>query len=208
MIGVEDDHLGRAAGLAARLDDAGEGVVAAHEADRAAGDAAAGHLLALELRMGLRLPPAPEPNLKSMASVLARSMMRRHGVLDRVDEAGRALRLAFDAHVEPDRAVERHLLVDEEVGELRLERVEVLGRGEVALGLGPGRDRVDDAVDELLDAGLALRRADVAAEVLADDDVGGELAPEVRDLDVLLLEDGLAALVADVRGAVSQVISS
>src|SRR4026208_1181069 len=28
----------------------------------------------LELRMGLRLEPAPEPNLKSMASVLAGSM--------------------------------------------------------------------------------------------------------------------------------------
>jgi hypothetical protein len=38
----------------------------------------------------------------------------------------------------------------------------------------------------------ALRRAEVAAEVLADDDVGGELAPEVGDLDVLLLEDALA----------------
>ena len=36
VVGVEDDHLGRAAGLAARLHDAGEGVVALHEGDRAA----------------------------------------------------------------------------------------------------------------------------------------------------------------------------
>ena len=43
MVGVEDDHLGRAAGLAARLDHARERVVAAHEGDGAAGDAAAGH---------------------------------------------------------------------------------------------------------------------------------------------------------------------
>ena len=93
--------------------------------------------------------------------------------------------------------VEAHLLVDQEVGQLRLERGEVLVRGEVALGLGPGGDRVDDAVDELPDAVLALRRADVAAEVLADDDVGGELAPGGRDLDVLLLEHGLAGLGAD-----------
>ena len=50
--------------------------------------------------------------------------------------------------------------------------------------------------------GLALRRAEVAAEVLADDDVGGELAPEVGDLDVLLLEDALARLVGDARGPV------
>ena len=36
-----------------------------------------------------------------------------------------------------------------------------------------------------------------AAEVLADDDVGGQLAPERGNLDVLLLEDADALLVAD-----------
>jgi len=40
----------------------------------------------------------------------------------------------------------------------------------------------------------------MAAEVLADDDVGGELAPGRRDLDVLLLEDVDALLVADAGG--------
>ena len=73
-------------------------------------------------------------------------------------------------------------------------------RREVVLRLRPGGDRVDDPIDQLADARLALRRAEVAAEVLADDDVRGELAPEVRDLDVLLLEDELARLVADRRG--------
>jgi ribonucleoside-diphosphate reductase alpha chain len=34
-VGIEDDHLGRAAGLATALDHAGEGVVALHEGDRA-----------------------------------------------------------------------------------------------------------------------------------------------------------------------------
>ncbi len=42
VVDVEDDHLGGAAGLAAGLDDAGEGVEAAHEAERAGGGAAAG----------------------------------------------------------------------------------------------------------------------------------------------------------------------
>ena len=79
---------------------------------------------------------------------------------------------------------------------------EVVVRREVVLGLRPGGDRVDDAVDQLADGGLALRRAEVAAEVLADDDVGGELAPEVGDLDVLLLEDALAGLVGDAGGPV------
>jgi ATP phosphoribosyltransferase len=41
----------------------------------------------------------------------------------------------------------------------------------------------------------------VTAEVLADHDVGGELTPEIGDLDVLLLEHALAGLAADARGA-------
>ena len=139
--------------------------------------------------MGERLEPAPEPNLKSMASVLARSMIEPMLSWTELMKQARALRLRLDPDVEPDRRVEAHLLVDEQVGQLGLEGREVLVGREVALRLGPGGDRVDDAVDELLDAVLALRRADVAAEVLADDDVGGELAPERGDLDVLLLED-------------------
>ena len=68
----------------------------------------------------------------------------------------------------------------------------------VAAPLG---DRVDDAADQLLDAVLALRRADLAAEILRDDDVGGLLRPGLRDLDVALLEHHLAAFVADDRRA-------
>ena len=42
MVDIEDDHLGGAASFAAGLDDAGEGVESFHEAERAAGGAAAG----------------------------------------------------------------------------------------------------------------------------------------------------------------------
>ena len=108
--------------------------------------------------------------------------------------------MGLDPDVEPDRRVERQLLVDDQVGQLGLEGAQVLFRGEVVLVLRPAGDGVDYAVDQLTDAGLALGRAQVAAEVLADDDVGGELAPERRDLDVLLLEDADALLVADARG--------
>ena len=86
------------------------------------------------------------------------------------------------------------------MGQLGLERLEVGVGREVVLGLGPAGDGQDDPIDQLADARLALRRADVAAEVLADDDVRGELRPEARDLDVLLLEDELARLVADGGG--------
>src|SRR5438034_688898 len=53
----------------------------------------------------------------------------------------------------------------------------------------------------LPDAALAPRRAERAAQVLRDDDVGRELRPGLRHLDVALLEDGLAALAGDDRRA-------
>ena len=108
----------------------------------------------------------------------------------------------FDADVEPDRRVEAIFWWTSRWVSSALKVWRSCVRREVALGLGPGRDRVDDPVDQLADGGLALRRAEVAAEVLADHDVGGELAPEVGDLDVLLLEDGLAGLVGDAGGPV------
>ncbi len=41
MIDIQNNHLGRASGLAARLDHAGEGIEAFHEAQRTAGRSAA-----------------------------------------------------------------------------------------------------------------------------------------------------------------------
>ena len=68
-----------------------------------------------------RLEPAPEPNLKSIASVLARSMIEDIVSWTELMKQARALRLLLDADVEPDRRVEGHLLVDEQVGQLGLE---------------------------------------------------------------------------------------
>ena len=61
----------------------------------------------------------------------------------------------------------------------------------------PVGDGVDDAADQLLDRAFALGRADVAAEIFRDDDVGGLLRPGLRHLDVALLEHDLALFVAD-----------
>src|SRR5213079_2264315 len=126
---------------------------------------------------------------------------RVHGVVDGEDEAGRALRLRLDAHVEPDRAVEGSLLVEEEMGQLVGERRPIARRGEVALRLAPLADGAHHAADQLPHAALPLGRAERAAEVLRDDDVGRELRPGPRHLDVALLEDGLAALAGDDRRA-------
>ncbi len=61
MVDVEDDHLGGAAGLAAGLDDAGEGVEAAHEAERAGGGATAGELLHRSAQWWTGWCPCPSP---------------------------------------------------------------------------------------------------------------------------------------------------
>ena len=53
--------------------------------------------------------------LEEHALGLGQAEDRIHRVLHGVDEAGRALRVRLDADVEPDRAVERGLLVDEQV---------------------------------------------------------------------------------------------
>jgi len=52
--------------------------------------------------------------------------------------------VGFDADVEPDRRVEAHLLVDEEVGQLGLEGWRSSVGREVVLGLGPAGDGGDD----------------------------------------------------------------
>src|SRR5216684_2719344 len=70
-----------------------------------------------------------------------------HRVLDREDEAGRALWLLLEADVEPDRAVERGVLVDEDRLQLGLERLGLLVVEEVAALGPPGDCRVDDPAD-------------------------------------------------------------
>src|SRR5262249_28880953 len=112
-----------------------------------------------------------------------------------------ALRLRLDADVEPDGRVEGGDLVDEDGGELVVEGVAVGGGLEVAALLAVAGDRGGHALDELADGGLALGGPEAAVEVLLDDDVRRRLRPRLRDLDVLLLEDRLALLRRDRRGA-------
>ena len=91
--------------------------------------------------------------------------------------------------------------MQDQVAELVLECLGIGIGGEVAAFAAPARDGVHHARDHLLDAGLATRGAERAAEVLADHDVGRHLGPERRHLAVGLLEDRLALLVGDRRGA-------
>src|SRR5205814_1108928 len=71
----------------------------------------------------------------------------------------------------------------------------------IAAGYDASLDGAHHAADQLPHAALPLRRAERTAEVLRDDDVGRELRPRLRHLDVALLEDGLAAFAGDDRRA-------
>ena len=140
-------------------------------------------------------------------------------VLHGVDEAGRALRLAvagdgeldragvlvpvpvlrvrirlqpIAADVEPDRRVECDLLVEEKMRKLGVERLGVLRGGEVAALDAPVADRLGHAGDQGADAGFALVGAVEAVEILRGDDVRRGHRPVGRNLNILLLEDGLA----------------
>ena len=136
--------------------------------------------------MGERLVPVPDSPLEEHAFGLGEGEDGVERVIDGVDEAGGALRIAIAgggeddfarfgipvpvlrvgvgleaiaADVEPDGRVEGDLLLDEEVGEVVVEGVGVLIGGEVAALLAPAGDGLGDAADEGADAALALGRA-------------------------------------------------
>ena len=193
VVDVEHDHLGRTTRGAAGLDGAGRGVGAAHEGDRAARRTAAGEQL-----LGRADPGEVEAGagaaLEDEALLLVPVEDGVHRVVDAEDEAGADLLRRRRTDVEPDRGVEREVLVDQQPGHLVLEGLGV-GRGrevpvvDTRLGVG-----LHDPVDQLLEAPLAYVGADRAAEVLGGDDRGGVDAPEVGELHAALLEDRLAGL--------------
>ena len=117
VIDIEDHHFGGAPRLATALDNACEGVETLHEADGTRGNASTGEgFLAAaqggEIRAGAGAP------LEKHALGAGQAHDRFHVVLHGIDEAGGALWLGLHADVEPDRRVERHFLLDEQVGEL------------------------------------------------------------------------------------------
>ncbi len=199
MVDVEDDHLGRAPRLPAGLDRPSRRVGAAHERDRTGGIAALGELLLrraqqAQVDAGARAAAEDDPLTADPVED------RLHRVVDREDEARRALRTLLEADVEPDRAVEGRELVDEDRLQLVLERDRLFLVREIAAVAPPPADRRHDAADHLLDARLPFRRAQPPAEVLLADDVRRRLGPELREFDLLLVE-GRLVLAGDERVA-------
>ena len=193
MVGVEHHHLGRAPRLAARLDHAGARVGRLHERQRSRRGAARRKFLARSAQRR-QVDAGARAAFEDHALVAVPAQDRIHAVLDLEDEACRALRFGLDADVEIDRAVERGVLVEQQVLELGVKGVAGVGVGEVTLLVAPSADGIDDARDQLADAALAPRRAERSAKIFRDDDVGRGLRPRSRNFNVLLLEDDAAVL--------------
>ena len=218
MVDVEDDHLGGAASLAAGLDDAGEGVESFHEAERAAGSAAARKRFGGSAQ-GREIGARAAAPLEEHAFGLGEGQDRVERIFYRVDEAGGALWLgvsgdaefdllrlgipmpvasvgvgldAIASHIEPDGRVEGGVLADEDVDQLVVKSGAVFMSAEVALGHAPVADGFGDAGDELADSGFTLGSADLAMQIFAGHDVGGGHGPVFGDFDVFLLEDHVA----------------
>ena len=113
----------------------------------------------------------------------------------------------MEPDVEPDRRVERAVLIHAKPGQLVVKSLGCFRVREIAVGDSPVGDRSRDAMHQLphgrFPAALVRIRAvrDVAVEIFRDRDLGRERAPALRHLDVLLLEDHLAAVVGDFRRA-------
>ena len=217
-------HLGCPAGLAAALHHRRHLVVDPHEGERAGGLAAAGELLPLAAKRGeVGAGAGAELEEHGLAPRELHDVF--HVVLDALDEAGTALGifvgvvgyhdialglipapvargalhavLVEQTDVEPDGRIERTVLVHAEPGEIAVEVLAVLPRLEVAVGDAPVGDRTGDAVHELLHRVLALGRVDFTVKILADHDVGRQLAPGGGNLTRRLLEEHLAVLPLD-----------
>ena len=154
----------------------------------------------LDERIGDRLRARARAELEQHALGPRQRQDRVHRVLDRVDEAGRALRRLLEAAVEPDRAVERRLLVHEDVLQIVAERLQVLVAREVLAARAPtpvivSTTRPMSCLTLRSRSGVPIcpRKYFETTMLVACCD------QSLGDLDVALLEHHLAALVADDR---------
>ena len=184
-----------------------------------------------------RSEPVPLPILEEHRLAGRQPHDVLHGIIHALDEAGAALRvlvlcggplrvaglavvkiialaralaypvLVVQPDIEPDRGVERAVLVDAEPGEVVVKDRRVLLGGEIAVGLAPIGDGTGDAIHQLADGGFPAvlpgvgAVGDVAVKIFRDRDLRRQLAPGLRHFDVLLLEDHLSAVIGDFRGS-------
>ena len=87
--------------------------------------------------------------------------------------------------------------MEQDVLQIVAERLQIRLGGEISLRPPPAGNRLHHAANQLPHAMLAPRGPQLATEIFRHDDVGRLLRPGAGHLDIALLEDDLAALVAD-----------
>jgi len=148
-----------------------------------------------------------------------------HGVLDGLDKTGRGLRIfvtvgtgdgfglmvipvvivgaavdmvnIIEPYVEPDRGIEGAVLIDAQPGEFAIENLRILFGEEIAVSQAAIGNGAADPMNELLDGVFPPAGVDIAVKVLADNDLGGQLAPGQRYFDIILFKNGFAGLVGN-----------
>ncbi len=106
-----------------------------------------------------------------------------------------------EADVEPDRRVERAVLMQTEPGEFFVVGFAVGLAGEVTVLNTPVSDGASNSMNNLLNAGFTFGSAGFAVKVLADDDVCRQRAPARWNLAVLLFKEDSAVFVLDVSSS-------
>ena len=101
------------------------------------------------------------------------------------------------ANVKPDRRIKCPVLVHTQPGQFVIKILGVFVAGEVAISLAAVGYCSADAVNELLDGVFTFAGFVVAIEVLAGNDLCGQLAPCNGYFNVLLFEDDLAVVAGD-----------
>ena len=108
--------------------------------------------------------------------------------------------LVIETDVEPDRRIERAVLVHAKPGQFVVKNF-ALGLGEITILDAPIGNRAADAVDELTHRGFALGRVLLAVKIFGNDDFGRQHRPGLRHFDVFLFENDFAGVVGDFRRA-------
>ncbi len=115
--------------------------------------------------------------------------------------------LLIETDVEPDRTVERAMLIQTEPGQITIER---LRRGlvrKITVLEPPIRDRPRHPMDQLTNrtfatAGMRISAVgNISIEIFRHRDLGGQRTPGFWDFDILLAKDHLPAVIGDLRHA-------
>ncbi len=230
MVHVQNHHLGRPAGGAPGFGGACGAVENLQERHQSRGGPAAGQGLVLAPQAG-EVGPRPGSVLEDTGLGLDQVEDGHEVVIDALDEAGRALGVligiirgldgvgigipvvvaagAFDAvtmeeaAVEPYRGIEGTMLVDQQGGEFGFKGIGVFPAVEVTIQPLPClADGARYPGHHLAHGCFAFSAGHTClAEVLGDDDVGGQLGPGPRHLHLFHLKDYGAIRIRDDRGS-------